>query len=56
MAAQQEATAPRSCRECGQLLELDALRPTGEVGGVDETELDWADFCPSPDCPIKTGD
>ncbi|MEI2776219.1 MAG: hypothetical protein V9G19_09675 [Tetrasphaera sp.] len=53
MAVDKEARVPTTCKECGQLLDVDTSRAAGAKG--EEPELDWAEFCPSPDCPVKAG-
>lgn len=47
------ATAPRTCQDCGQLLNA---TPDGSETADDAADLDWTDFCPSPDCPVKLGE
>lgn len=54
MTVDNESSAPRSCRECGQDLGL----VTVVEGGAQpvDPDLDWAEFCPSADCPVKRQD
>ncbi|MFN8097604.1 MAG: hypothetical protein U0Q21_04865 [Dermatophilaceae bacterium] len=45
----------KTCRECGQLVAPDRGAEAGESGdGAELEDLDWTEFCPSPNCPAKS--